>query len=182
VNPLESIPTAVTAETITVTSPHTPAKPVATFHAAPARLTVTETVYYQYGQDQPVQASAQFGRTLDTEEQAYQRKVTVGEDWKPLDVGWAGPVPAMLVVANDEHRYVPPTIPTPEEAAALEAKVVEVGVTPPNGAVVGFARVRPRETCRFEPSARVVVRCPAGRCRVVVFAAPGGREGGAANG
>jgi hypothetical protein len=168
--------------------PDAPRSPPAVVPAA--RVTVTGTVIWQPtgGQAQdvvPFRDSA-YTRLLHADEQPWRRDTSVGLDWAPLDLGWLADLPhppSLLSVVNREGHFSG-GIPTSEVRAAVLARVVEVGVdvsvaglTNPDRHpfVIPFARVRPYESCRFEPTpqTRYVVRCPRGPAKVTVAAVPG---------
>lgn len=141
------------------------------------RLTVVETcVYYAPGDDKPVTTDARFSRAVTTDEQPYVRRCALGEDWVPLDTGWlAGQVSAVVV---ENHRPARQAIPSPQERAAEDGAVVEVGVTTPtgNGEFYVFAAltVPVGEACRFNFVATqfVRLRCRAGKAKVTITAFP----------
>ncbi len=96
-----------------------------------ARITVVETVYHR--PDPHSQASAvqsNFIRKLLTDEQAWgPRSFKVKETWEPLDLGWLKDAGVGMLVLRNEEGTHPQRNPTPEEKAAIEASVVEVGVS-----------------------------------------------------
>lgn len=135
-----------------------------------ARFGVTETVYYQSSDSgQPIAAVSRFGGPLVTDEQPFVRKFKVGPEWMPLPIGWIKSA-SQLVLSNDLD---PPTvIPTEEERAKADARIIEVAVGSPADFI--FACVRPGHSCRFEPVdlADLLVRCPAGETRATVTLIP----------
>ncbi len=76
-----------------------------------------------------------FVRWLATDEQPYAREVRVTEEWVPLDCGWLKGGAGFLVLENPRER--PQRVPTAEESAACDAKVVEVGMMLPAAAPGG---------------------------------------------
>ena len=107
--------------------------------------------------------------------------VNVGPEWSELPLRWdpADPPPAVLHVRHlaGSSRQV---IPSPEELAAEDRLVVEIGVdgagtTLGEPGVAAFALVQPgRAPARFTPlpGLRYHLRCPAGPCRVAVVTVP----------
>lgn len=128
------------------------------------RLTVCEQVYHQKDDHEGTAVPTAFGRWLVSDEQAVNRRLTVGPAWGELNAYWlAGQPVGMLVLYNNEP---PPAdaIPLPVDALeTLQAAVVEVSFNPddPQPDVI----VRPGESCRFEPArvGRIRVRAGNGR-------------------
>jgi hypothetical protein len=136
----------------------------------PARdtITVVQTVYHQPAGEEPTAVTLQYVRPLETSEQPYVRKIKVGESWQPLDLGWIEQ-PGMILLVNDEGKFTQ-TIPTPEERAEAEAKVVEVGLgsppwlIPPQGSFLGMSSGIGRRL--------VNLRCQKGTARVTIHVYP----------
>jgi hypothetical protein len=124
-----------------------------------SQLTVVEQVYFQQVGDQPAQFGAQWSRRIATDEQPYQRRMKVGPEWKPIDRGWITNC-ELLLIENNEGRFTQ-TNPSDEERKAAASKVVEVGLLMPIGAVMAFARIKPGESCRFQPCDLdfIMIRC-----------------------
>ena len=134
----------------------------------PARdtLTVVETVYHQPAGEEPTAVSVQFVRPLETQEQPYVRKIKVGEQWQPLDLGWVEQ-PGMILLVNDEGKFTQVN-PTDEERAEAESKVIAVG----NDS--GSWLVYPGSCFRGEaaPFSDVAVRCKSGVARATIHVYP----------
>lgn len=132
-----------------------------------ARVTVVEQVYCCTADDQPLSQENRFQLRITSDEQPYFRRFRISENWQPLDAGWLQSA-SMVVIANEEGKQQT-KIPTPDEAAELAARVVEVGR---DG--IAFARVRPGATARFEPAAltQLQLRCCSGTATVTLMAAP----------
>lgn len=149
----------------------------------PSRLTVVESVYHQSPNSQPIGVEARYGRLLATDEQPYVRKFTVGPQRQRLPLGWlagteenGGPGPAcvgLLCVANDEGRQRT-VMPTPEERASSDARLITLAVAVTESLSVAFAVVRPGESCRFEPSCagNLIVWCEQGEVKCTLTALP----------
>jgi len=139
-----------------------------------ARITVVDSVYWSTEDGQPVQISSRFSRPLESEEQPYIRRITVGEEWQPLDLGWVGKV-GLLVLANEPTpRRVQPTA---EERDEDDARVVLV-VWDRNLPYAGIC-IPPREDCRLRPimlagqeKVSLWIRCLNGITKVTVNAIP----------
>lgn len=114
------------------------------------------------------------GRFLKTKDQPYgPRRLTVGPEWQPLDTGWVKE-PGLILITNEEglpkHVQVNPT---PAEAAAAEARVVEVALRTEQP--VPFARVPFRGECLMFtpiPGREYLLRCVAREAKVVVLCYP----------
>lgn len=101
------------------------------------------TVYHQQPGSEPVSVDSRFSRWLDTDEQPYLRKLTLAEEWVPLDKGWLE-VAGMLVIRNDEAK----------DQTRIHNPVIEVAIVKDNEGgnwIVPFAFVRPSESAQFEP-------------------------------
>lgn len=145
---------------------------------AVARLTVVETVYHQAAPNDPTCTEARFGRVIESDEQPYKRQIVVRERWDELDLGWLKGKPiGQLILSNAPTNWQ--RWPTPEEKAEAEARVVEITHVEPDEAIerfaAPFARVRPGESCRFEPvdPGALRVRCRSGETRATLTLIPG---------
>lgn len=138
------------------------------------RVTVTERVLHQVPGEQPTAPPAsRFYRWLKTETQAVRRVIKVGQEWKHLDLGCLdGAECGMIVIANTVKR-LPSKVPTKEEIAELEARIVDVGLMTEHG-VEEFAWISPGEDMRLNPKqlSRFVVRCRSGEAKVAYFPIP----------
>lgn len=178
-------------ETMTIASPcvHTPEAKDET--EPRCRLTVLHTTYYQAPGQEPTSVECNYGDWLQTDEQPYSRRITVGPDWVPVDLGWIRD-PGYVVITNEAPTFR--TLPTPEERADAYARVVEVGVevpSPPEAKTVRDMHAPPRAT----PTGPVImpvwlvgpgkdlpgvlsnpgclrVRCTHGACRITITAYP----------
>ena len=141
----------------------------------PARLVVVETISHQEMIAQPQQTRNKFIRKLETHEEPYQRKFVATEQWQILDFGWLASLgPGMVVLLNREGEAIQ-RVPTPEQLTESKARMIKVGLRPESGVpIVDFCRVRPGESCRFEPLEAITyfVRCAAGEAPCTVIAYP----------
>lgn len=90
----------------------------------PSRVTVVEQVYHQILNGQPHLVESRFSRDLESDEQAYERRLKVGEAGVPLDCGWVTKASQLLII-NEEGRNLQVN-PTDEERKKLSEKVLEV--------------------------------------------------------
>jgi hypothetical protein len=151
--------------------PGAPGPAAAVRTAMTSRFVVVETVTHVAPGGAPSQWDSRYACPTP-DEQPYFRKQPVGTDWAPLDTGWVKK-PALLLLANPKPAYQ--VQPTKDQRAATEALVVEVAWEVSAQFLVVVARVRPGESCRFEPvlPGLARVRCPAGEVRLSVVALPG---------
>lgn len=147
-----------------------------------AHLTVVETIYHQAGNDeQPTAVPHTYMRALTSEEQAYSRVMSVGEDWMPLDSGWLQKC-SQVWIHNQQLRR--DANPTQDEREADSGRIVDVGIklpsteprdnwSPPDGHPVPTLWLHPNDSMRapFTDPAMVYLRCRNGvaKVRVVVF-------------
>lgn len=131
----------------------TPAPPGA-FERRPkrARMVVNETLCHRPASGQPASTVLRYSRPLDTDEQPFVRYFDAPPGWAPLQTGWFdGKPPGMLLLSST--------------GAAVELGLLADDAEPPGGSrtawspprraeplVVRFARVRPGESLRFEPT------------------------------
>lgn len=135
-------------------------------------MTVLETVYHQAPGDEPTVFQAPFGCALASDESPCVRpKVSVGEDWQPLDGLWLSAA-SQLVLRNEEGKFSGGR-PTPEQVKDVTARVVEVGVVC-GDVVVPFSEIPPGESQRYRPLdlAALCVRCRQGKALITVAAFP----------
>lgn len=154
----------------------------------PARVVVAESVYYQQHRAQPSQPhDSRYSYVAAGEEQPYVRHFKVGPSWTQLDPGWLTEA-SMLILRNCEGDDPPQTMPTLEQLAEFEAKVVELGMMPEvvpdktrtmhsppevKFSPLACAFVRPGRSVRFEPTDLKLyhLRCRSGtvRCTLVLL-------------
>lgn len=135
------------------------------------RVTVQERVYHQNVGEQPTLVEHQFERTLRSDDQPYQHKTKITEEWRPLGDSWIERA-SMVLIKNTEGRFVTVN-PTPQEKAVADRKVVEVGLVV-GDAVIPIMLVLPNECARFTPIdfRAVRVRCRHGMASCVVSLMP----------
>ena len=150
------------------------------------RLTVVEQTHYQSPNRNPESTVLTYQRWLVSTAQPWARRLTVGTDWMPLGKGcWlttGGEWHGALALRNDEDVYKGrQTIPTPEERAEVEARILVVALKV-GDAVVPLFSVRPGESARIpNPSQALlcdtletvlVVRCLAGSAEFSLYIYP----------
>lgn len=104
-----------------------PVQQVESQHKEPVnRLTVVGTVYHQRPGEQPTAVPFQFTRSLEIDEQPYERHTTVSDfEWVKLDLGWLQGRVGTIVIANRDGGSQ--TNPTDEERVQLKQRVLLVG-------------------------------------------------------
>lgn len=119
-----------------------------------------------------------YARDTIVDEQAYERTVRVGEEWKPLDLGWVGTdyhgAGAVLLVVNCSVPK-PQRVPTVEERAENLAKTIIVGIEQNDGSVLELGYGFPDEQvlCIHPLNLpRYRVRCGSGEGRYSIFLVP----------
>ena len=130
------------------------------------RFGVVNTLFHQQPHTPAFTVEARFTRFLDSDEQPYQRRLTLTEDWQKLDYGWLAPDRvAVLVIKNEEGRYL--TIPTQEEKDDMARRTIHLGHKI-GDVVAAYWLVRPGECFQGEPfsledfylrSAKGKIRC-----------------------
>lgn len=162
------------------------AKPVR-MHQVHGRIVAVKTLTHEEPYGKPVSVQSRYARLCDTNEQPWERRFSVGEDWQPLDCGWLEGGCSRLVLANKPGRRQ--NLPTKEERDADAARVVELALfaappedpnrtmhSPPrpDPVTAPFAAVRPGDCIDFEPLCLAVlrVRCRAGSAECVLTLFP----------
>lgn len=139
-----------------------------------ARFTVVERLYHQQVGEKPFAFELQHQHWLDSRDEHYSRHCKAGEQWQPLDPSgnsWVREA-VQLVVSNEEGHFRRVN-PTPEEKAAVAARVLELGLFV-GGTVVPFATLHPTASLRFEPIDPTLlrVRCRSGVARYWLILVP----------
>lgn len=135
------------------------------------RVVVSENVYHQTFGEEATRIESRFSRFLKSEEQLYQRHVTVGENWERLDHGWVQTA-SMLVVKNNTGNTLQ-VHASKEMEEHLDSCVVEIGAGL-DSAVVPVIAVPRGESARFTPvdTNNLFVRCRNGKAKVVLSVVP----------
>lgn len=135
--------------------------------ASRARITIVEQVSYQSDTGGTLAlADRAFSHDLLTDEQPYQRILTIGEKAQKLDMAWLDSGGCyMLRVENRPPQRT--TYPTAVEAADARDAVVELSVD-----LVPFTTVPVGASVRVYPTATYQVRCLRGKATIIVTAVP----------
>lgn len=156
--------------------------------AAGPRLTVVTKVYHQVpGVDIDGPVIPSFALLLESDEEAYNRRVAVGEDWQEIDFGWIKPHDCALVHLCNAIVRPRSVIPTADELLEFRSHVLEVGkviaaATDPDGRTPSQnEHVEPLFTLAVGQDValslvdgdRFRIRCRNGQGRYAVFAVPG---------
>lgn len=141
------------------------------------KLTVHVIVYHQNPGEDPFQRTSIWDRRLKSGDQPYQRRLTIGQEWTPLDLGWIKE-PGYILLENRAGRREPEN-PTEERKAEIASMVLDVGffayLDPGSGpAMVPSLVVRPGGAQPFElyEGARVYLRSAYGSIPVNVYVFP----------
>ena len=102
------------------------------------RLTIKEIVYHQQVGEQPIQVERAFERNLETQDSAYagKPKRMLEDQWEAIDVGWLSKGVGTFYITNEEGKGLQRK-PSPEEIAAIAARVIEVCFTDAEGNPTG---------------------------------------------
>lgn len=113
------------------------------------QIVVVETAYHQPINDQAKVVDNSYSCKIDSTEQPYgPRRVAVGEEWVPLDIGWIAEAGLMLL-RNEEGRFTQ-KIPTEEERGEANAKVLELGFKV-GEVITPISPIPPRQSIRSIP-------------------------------
>lgn len=90
------------------------------------RATIILRVHHQCQDEGVTTGGCSYDEELETDHEAYGRRLTVGEEWQPLDFGWV-PVEdvGMVVVENLAGRNLRVN-PTDDERREIADRVLEV--------------------------------------------------------
>lgn len=83
------------------------------------------TCYHSIGAEQPTAVECRWSKDLTSEEQLYQRRVKLTEEWVSLDTGWLGAAYSTVIVDNREGTGLA-VIPTQGQSLATAKKAVEI--------------------------------------------------------
>ena len=125
------------------------------------RLVANATVYHQHHGDQPTSSSCKFSTILDTVEQPFTRRVTIGTEPVPLETGWV--VQAGYVLIENRTGQHPEVNPTQEERRAVASAIVRVAVGSDRGWLIQPNRFMLAEV---EDASLVTLQCLQGTALV----------------
>lgn len=137
-----------------------------------SRIEITGRVYL-FTEVGPSEHALRMRREIESDEQAYTRRMQVGTDLQELDFGWfygeSGIEAGVVLIANEEG-VGKKVNPTPEEAAESLKRIIEVSFV---GTPEFSIRVMPGDSiplCTADPR-NLRIRCPSGkvRCLLTVF-------------
>lgn len=125
------------------------------------RLTAQVNIYHEHWGEQPVAAHCSTQRFLDTQEQPFQRRITVGPEWVPLSRAWGTMLESVgvILLENRAGRSLMVT-PTDEEWEVIQDSVIQVAIQ--KEAHFPFARIVAGAFLLLEPEEPELlhVRCP----------------------
>lgn len=142
------------------------------------RFTFTYNACYQEPDHQLDAVMGAYQRVCSsTDAQYYHRRIKIGESWQKVDCGWLERA-SFMDLGNDEGKYQ--VVPTREEKAIVDGRIVEVGVAirvvegTTEREVVGLITlIRPQESFPLPVAdiSTIRVRCQRGeaRCTLNVF-------------
>lgn len=91
------------------------------------RMTTVETVTYEREDGEPFQVQSKAWRPIEQDTQPYQREIKVGEEWKPINLGWATEWDKIgTVVISHLGEKPSQKVLTPEEKLAIASKTLYV--------------------------------------------------------
>ena len=124
----------------------------------PGRIVFQGQVAHQLPNEQPTAISLQYVKQLESDEQPYQRRCKVGEEWEVLDLGWIEGKVSLIAIANLEGSFTQVN-PTEEEKAESSHKILQIGCG--NQALFD---IPPKETFVGSPSSvkELRIRCLSG--------------------
>ncbi len=147
--------------------------PVAPVLQGRDRVTLTGHIHYEHHGDEPHSINYVCSYFTETQGEVYKRRITVGQEWKSLPLGWFAeddlPI-GLIVIINQEGTVAPSVVPTEEEKADVEKRVVELklGVE-----ACRFIYVRPRLVffAELKHPKEFQLRCQHGeaRCAIHIF-------------
>ncbi len=140
-------------------------------------VNILSTVYHRNPGENPITLETNMRHELVSDEQPYQRRCRVGEEWEPLDFGWLAPKDGPLDVGsihivNEEGKFLQKQ-PTPEQRAKTEAKILEIRVTPDN-CCWGYFLIAPGQPFYNYPTQPkdLQIRCQKGIARFTITVFP----------
>lgn len=129
------------------------------------RITVITNVHYEHDGEQPVTIPLSYSKLLSTGEDTYSRRIIASEEFVAIDYGFVGDTGVSLLLVESLVGKDRQVNPTPAEAEAEAAKVVELscGILVPPGEhriihVADFSELK--------------IRCQSGTARVRVTSIP----------
>lgn len=98
-----------------------------------ARLVVVEMVYHQMPDGQPIDVAIRHSQLLESNEQPFQRRFTVGTEWTRLPLGWFKNddgivLPCSMLVIENRGMDLPQGQLTEAQKNESESRVLEHGL------------------------------------------------------
>lgn len=134
------------------------------------RLTVVETLSHETTGGEPTGIWTGFSRTLITEEQVWERRDKVAEEWIPLDCGWfKGAKCSQLLIRNEEGTNLTVN-PSVFEQALIKSKIIEVCFRASETPLKADCLIHPGESLRVMPSElnAIRLRCGGGKASIII--------------
>jgi hypothetical protein len=91
------------------------------------RLIVTSNLHHRDKEGQVKSSTSKFVRILGSKEDAYMRKIIVGEEWVQLETAWIKPEQIGYLRIRNEGGRAFNIQPTPEQVQEEESRIVDVG-------------------------------------------------------
>jgi len=136
------------------------------------RFTFVAHAYYQQAGEQPESFDVQWSKDLASNETPFRRNTfKVTNEWMLLNLAWLQTSKLrMLCLVNEEGKFFN-TIPTAEELAESNAKVVELSTDKSH---VSTWLVRPGESMHGCPNTveGIWVRCLSGEAKISIYVVP----------
>ena len=108
------------------------------------RVTLTGHIHYEHHGDEPHSINYVCSYFTETQGEVYKRRITVGQEWRSLPLGWFAeddlPI-GLIVIINQEGTIEPSTVPTEEEKADVEKRIIELRL---NVGACRFIYIHPR--------------------------------------
>lgn len=94
------------------------------------RITCQFSIVHEHCGDPPFTLGCSFSSICKTVEQPWTRRVQIGEQWIPLDIGWIEN-PGLIVIENQTGKGLLVN-PTEEELAEINSKMIYVTCNEPD--------------------------------------------------
>ncbi len=132
------------------------------------RLNVIEQIYHQQAESEPTNIEEKYGIILESEEEPYKKKLTIGEEWTLIDTGGFADA-SLVILRNMEGRYSI-VHPTQAQIELVKERVLDVGF----GVPTAHIHIVPTTSARFNPCVlgKIHLRCRKGTCKVQLVIVP----------
>ena len=112
------------------------------------RITIVLQFHHQHYMEQPTTVSSAHSEMLETTVEPYSRRVTLTEEWRPIDFGWVEPGDVKYIVVENYEGKKFAVTPSPEEMKEIENRVIEVAYVERDGEMGKSMLVAPR-SCQY---------------------------------